>query len=149
LNSAEAGAGHTILPDLRRGLVKGLSTCWLLVKVVFPLYILVNILKDSGALARLAVVFAPAMKYLGLPGEAALALVAGNVGNIYAGLAVMAPLGLAPRQVTIMGLVLGLSHSLIIEGAVFRKMGARPILLSLFRLSVALAAGALVNLVMP
>ncbi len=141
-------AGASLPADLKRGLGKGLRTSLLLVKVVFPLYILVNILKDSGALARLAAVFAPAMRYLGLPGEAALAIVAGNVGNIYAGLAVMAPLGLTPRQVTVMGLVLGLSHSLIIEAAVFRKMGARPVLLSLFRLGIALAAGVAVNRVM-
>ncbi len=150
MTEGEAAAGGlTLVEDARRGLVKGLGTALLLVKVVFPLYILVELLKDAGILERVAVVFAPAMRFLGLPGEAALAILAGNVGNMYAGLAVMAPLHLDQRQITVMGLVLGLSHSLIIEAAVFQKMGTRPVLLSIFRFAMSLAAGWALHLVMP
>ncbi len=132
-----------------RGVRKGVRTCVFLVKVVFPVYILVNWMKDSGLLAEAAAPFVPLMRFLGLPGEAALAIIAGNLGNIYAGLAVAAPLGLAPRQVTILGLVLGLSHSLLIEAAVFQRMGASPVRLSLFRFGISLAAGAGLSLVLP
>jgi hypothetical protein len=150
LEAGSGGEGALPLRDsLRRGIARGLQTAVFLVKIVFPLTILVSVLRDSGVLARMAGVFAPLMKYLDLPGEAALAIIAGNLGNIYAGLAVLAPLGLDPRQMTIVGLMLGISHSLILEAAVFQRMGARPVGMSIFRFAASVGAGLILVWVMP
>jgi hypothetical protein len=149
LSREEDGEPSRYLLSLQRGLRKGAATAFGLVKVVFPLYVLVNFLKDSGLLAKMAIFFAPLMKFVGLPGEAALAILAGNIGNIYAGLAVIGPLGLSPKQVTVVGLMLGLSHSLIVEAAVIHRMGARPVPISLFRFFLSATAGLILNAVMP
>lgn len=150
MKEATAGEGEPALgKSLQRGLYKGLRSSVLLVKIVFPLYIAVNFLKDSGLLSGISGFFSPLMVHLGLPGEAALAILAGNLGNMYAALAVVGPLGLTVKQLTIVGLMLGLSHTLIIESAVFYRIGARPVPVAFFRFFLSIAAGLVLNLVMP
>lgn len=69
----------------KRGLYKGLSTTWSLSKVVVPIYVAVTFLSFTPLLQKIASFFAPLMKWVGLPGEASLAIVMGNVLNIYVG----------------------------------------------------------------
>jgi hypothetical protein len=131
---------------LRTGFVDGLRTALKLCKFVVPLYVAVELLKAAGLVERLGHLFAPLMRLFGLPGEAAFAFVAAFLLNLYAAIAVLAPLDLSSWQVTQCGLMLGIAHNLVVEGGVLGSTGARGGLLTLCRLLLAAAAGLLLEL---
>jgi hypothetical protein len=113
-------------PLWRQGLFAGLgrskALVWFLLKTILPLYVATEILKASGLLAYISSFLAPVMGLFGLPAEAAAVLTAGLLVNLYAAAAVAAPLGLDWAQVSVIGLILGIAHSLVVEGAVVRGL---------------------------
>jgi hypothetical protein len=138
------------LADLiKDGTRQGLFAFYSLLKVMAPVYILVSILRYFHLLDYLAGYFAPFMKYVGLPGTAAPAVVLGWGINIYAAIAAFASLGLTARQVTILGVMLGTSHTLFMETAVVGKMKARPMIILALRLIVGIALGVILNILLP
>lgn len=126
---------------LQRGLARSRAFVWFLLKTLLPLYLATELLKASGLLAWLAGYLAPVMGWWGLPGEAAAALCAGLFINLYAAAAVAAPLGLSWQQVSVLGLILGIAHSLLVETAVVRGLTPSYKELTLLRLGLGLAAG--------
>jgi len=138
------------IPDiptrLRTGFVGGLQTSLKLIKFVLPLYVAVALLKETPVVDLLGRLFSPLMGLFGLPGEAAFAFIAAFLLNLYAAIAVMAPLELTPWQVTQCGLMMGIAHNLLLEGAVLGSTGARGGLLTLCRLLIAAGAGLLLEL---
>lgn len=133
---------------LKRGLYKGLSTTWVLSKVVVPIYVLVTFLSFTPVLAKIAELCEPFMKYVGLPGEASLALVVGNALNIYAALGVITSLHLNPREVTIIAMMLLMSHTIFVESAVAGKCGINPYLIAALRMVLAIISGIILNIFM-
>lgn len=132
----------------KRGFHKGLSTTWLLAKVVVPIYVLVTFLSFTPFLKQIADFCSPFMKYIGLPGEASLALVVGNVLNIYGALGVMSSLQLNAKEINIIALMLLLSHTIIVESAVAGKCGINPWFIGLSRIILAILAGIILNIVL-
>ncbi len=126
---------------LRTGLSGGIATSWKLLKVMLPLYVAMDLLKGTAAMETLGAVFAPAMGPFGLPGPAALAFVAAFLLNLYAAIAIIVPLHLTPWQVTQCGLMMGIAHNLLVEGAVLSSTGVRGWLLTAGRIAIAAAAG--------
>ncbi|MGQ9678041.1 MAG: nucleoside recognition domain-containing protein [bacterium] len=110
--------------------------------IVAPVYTLVTYLKYTSLLASFAQFMAPLMRFFRLPGEAAMALILGNFINIYAALGAITALKISGQQLTVLSLMLLISHSQILETAVFFQIGAKWWLLWFVRLAVALAAGA-------
>jgi len=135
--------------SLYEGLRQGLYSFYTLFKIMTPVYILISILKEIAVLEILAGYFSPFMKFLGLPGETALAVVLGWTVNLYAAIAAFAGLGLSIRQVTILAVMLGISHSHFMETAIISRMKARPWLILLIRIVTSLFIGALMNLILP
>jgi hypothetical protein len=142
---------ETAVPDLRTriatGLRGGLETSWKLIRFVLPLYILVDLLKGTAAVEWAGARFAPLMTLFGLPGEAAFAFIAAFLLNLYAAIAIMAPLELSPWQVTQCGLMMGIAHNLLLEGGVLGSTGARGGMLTLCRLLIAGVTGLVLELV--
>lgn len=136
------------IDTLKRGLHKGLSTTWLLTKVVVPIYVLVTFLSFTPVLNHIADFCSPLMKYVGLPGEASLALVVGNVLNIYGALGVISSLQLNVKEINIIALMLLLSHTIIVESAVAGKCGINPWFIGLCRVILAILAGIILNLLL-
>ncbi|HBT84084.1 MAG: hypothetical protein A2091_02995 [Desulfuromonadales bacterium GWD2_61_12] len=130
---------------LRTGLSGGWQTTLKLLKFVVPLYIAVDLLKQTPAIDVLGALFAPLMGWFGLPGEAAFAFIAAFLLNLYAAIAVMAPLDLSPWQVTQCGLMMGIAHNLLVEGGVLGSTGTRGGVLTLCRLLLAAATGLLLE----
>ncbi|MBI4727594.1 nucleoside recognition protein [candidate division TA06 bacterium] len=126
---------------LLSGLKKGLDSFWQLMKMVAPVYTAICILRATPAMDWFASFCAPAMKCFGLPGESALALIVGNLVNLYASIGVIAGLKLQPQQLTLLSLMLLISHSQILESAVFAQIKTRYLLLSLFRFLLSLFLG--------
>lgn len=130
---------------LRRGVSGGLRTSLTIVKITFPLYVAVDLLKGTEAIRALGEFFSPAMGLFGLPGEAAFAFVAAFLLNLYAAIAILVPLGLTPFQVTQCGLMMGIAHNLLVEGGVLRSTGTQAGVLTLFRVVASASAGLLLH----
>ncbi|HVN22710.1 MAG TPA: nucleoside recognition domain-containing protein [Syntrophorhabdales bacterium] len=131
---------------LQRGLTNGLSITFMMVKVIVPCYIAIEIIKHSGLIDIISRACTPFMSIFGLPGEAALCLVAGYIINIYAAIAVLTPLGLPAKDVTVIALMLGICHSLTIETPITKKTGANASLLLLVRIALSLFSGVVLHL---
>jgi spore maturation protein SpmB len=131
----------------KRGLADGITTALTLLKVVLPVFAVIKIMEHTPVIGWISEVFDPLMRFVGLPGEAALAVVTGMLFNFYAALGIILALGLSAWQLTIMAVILSCCHELVLETAIIKKTGisAWPILG--IRLFTAFAAGAVMNLV--
>ena len=138
---------HSAIKPLKMGMVKGLSIVYDMVKVIVPCYIGIEFMKHFGLIEIISRLFRPFMKLFGLPGEAALGLIAGYFINLYAAIAVLTPLNLSGRQITVMALILGISHSLPIETSVTQKTGVSWAVLLGARIGLSLISGVFVNIV--
>lgn len=118
------------------GVMKVASLWWLL-----PLFVLIQLLKDSGWLEKASRWMAPILRPLRLPGAAGLPMVAGlTIGLTYgAGVIIQsAEEGKLSRdQLTVMTVFLGICHALIEETILFTAVGANGLLLITIRFGVA------------
>lgn len=100
-----------------------MSSAWLILKLVVPLYILSDFLLYYDLLRHISFLFTPLTELLHLPAEAAVAVAGGMLLNVYAAIAFAAPLGLTAYQWTILGIFLGVCHALVVESAIMAKLG--------------------------
>ncbi|MFD1435482.1 nucleoside recognition domain-containing protein [Kroppenstedtia eburnea] len=128
-----------------RGVRSGLITSWELGKVIFPVTLLVSILQHTPVIDWFVRGLTPIMSWIGLPGEAAIPLVLGNLLNLYAGIGAILSLDLTVKQVFILALMLSFSHNLLVESAVCRRVGISVFLVMGVRISLALLAAVLVQ----
>jgi len=131
-----------------KGTKSGLKTTWELTKIIVPVYFVVTFLKHTFLLEFISNVFKPFMNIIGLPGEAAIVLVLGNMVNIYAAIGAIATLTLTPKEITIIAVMLSFSHSLFMETAVAKKTGINVLIILTIRLSLALASGLILNILL-
>lgn len=130
-----------LLDSVKTGLKKGLETTWLLAKVMVPVYLFVTILKSTPIIDWITVLFEPIMGIFGLPGEAAIVLVLGNVLNLYAAIGALKAIELTAIQITIIAMMLSFSHSLLVETAVIKKLGFKVSHNLMIRMGLAVIAG--------
>ena len=135
--SAPPGFGRTIITGAGRGVRAFLQ----LFLIVAPVYTVVTFLKYTPVIRVFAQFMAPLMRLFGLPGEAALAVILGNFINLYAGLGAVTALKITSAQLTVLSLMLLLSHSQILETAVFFQIRAKWWLLWFIRLVTSFLAG--------
>ncbi|MCU0664978.1 MAG: hypothetical protein MUC50_21985 [Myxococcota bacterium] len=134
---------------LAKGLRSGLKTSIYLVSLVVPVSLCVTLLRHFGLLELLAKIVAPVLDLFGLPETAAISLVTGALVNCYSGIAAMGPIPLTSRQVTILALMILICHNLVVEGAVQKKSGSSARGITALRISFAMVAALLLNLLMP
>ncbi len=103
---------HTVSRLAKPGLLTSLDFG----KAIVPAYVIVALLREFGLLTYLTHALQPLMGLLGLRSDCALALVAGYVVGLYAGAGAAAALQLTVKEMTILGTMLGIAHSLVIEG---------------------------------
>ena len=123
------------------GAWRGLRAFIKLMTIVAPVYTAVTLLRYTPVIRIFAGWMAPMMKLFGLPGEAALAFIIGNVVNLYGGLGAVTALHISKAQLTVLALMLLLSHSQILETAVFFQIRAKWWMLWAMRLLVSFTAG--------
>lgn len=131
---------------IQRGLQQGLYVTWTLGKVIFPITLIVTILQYTPVLPWIIDQIRPLMGLLGLSGEAAVPLVLGNALNLYAGIAAIVSFDFTVKEVFILAVMLSFSHNLFIESTVASKVGVSWWLISGIRISLALAAATVINL---
>jgi spore maturation protein SpmB len=66
------------------GLLSGLRTAWRLGRIIFPVTLAVGLLRYTAVYDFLLSGLTPVMGLFGLPQEAAVALLLGNLLNLYA-----------------------------------------------------------------
>lgn len=135
-----------IVEHFKNGFNSGIKISKKIVIFTFPFYIAVDLLKQLNILKYFDAIFSPVMKLFGLPGEASIGILSGMLLNLYAAIAALSPLELTAKQMTIVGLFLGIAHNLIIETVVLSRTGVRGSVVLFTRISVAFVAAFLVNL---
>jgi len=130
----------------RNGFANGLKTSFLLLKVIIPVFALIKILEHTPVIGWISQFCDPLMGFVGLPGEAALAVVTGMFLNFYAAIGIIIALGLTAWQITIIAVILSCCHELVIESAIIKKTGIRAWPILGIRLATALGAGVMLNL---
>ncbi|KYG33766.1 hypothetical protein AZF04_16140 [Alkalihalobacillus trypoxylicola] len=131
---------------LKRGLLVGLETTWTLGKIIFPITILVTILGYTPILGYIATLLSPLLGVIGLPGEAAIPLVMGNLLNLFAGIGAILTLDLTVKEVFILATMLSFSHNLLIESAVAKKVGIKISVVLAVRIGLAIFSAFMINL---
>jgi len=126
-----------VYTTLRRGVINGLGTTWLLGKVIFPVTLIVTILSHTAVFDTLIRWISPAMGWLGLPGKAAVPLVFGNLLNLYAGIGAILSMHLTVKSVFILAVMMSFSHSLLVECGVASRVGIKVWVMIVIRLGLA------------
>lgn len=137
-----------LMDSTKRGFKKGLITLWRLTKIIVPVYFFVTFLKMTPILGIISLWFEPAMKLIGLPGEASLVLVLGNFVNLFAGIGAIASLNLDIKQITILAVMLSFSHNLLLESAVAKRTGVSLFIVVSIRLILAIISGLMLNIIL-
>jgi len=130
------------------GIKSGLKTTWLLTKIIVPVYFFITFLKHTPVLGWISSIFSPVMKLVGLPGEAAIALVLGNTVNLFAAIGAIASLTLTSKEATIIAVMLSFSHSLFMETAVVKKTGISVSIVLGIRFGLAIISGIVLNIIL-
>jgi spore maturation protein SpmB len=130
----------------QNGFANGLKTSFLLLKVIIPVFALIKILEHTPVIGWISQYCDPLMRFVGLPGEAALAVVTGVFLNFYAAIGIIIALGLTAWQITIIAVILSCCHELVIETAIIKKTGIRAWPILGIRLATAFGAGVILNL---
>jgi hypothetical protein len=123
--------------QLRQSLQSSFSSGLLILKLVVPFYILADILLYFDLLRPVSLLFSPVTSVLQLPAETAMAITAGIFLNLYAAVAFAAPLGLSAYEWTILGVFLGVCHSLPVENSIMKKLGIGFLYSTFLRVSMA------------
>ena len=131
----------------KRGSADGFKTALGLLKVILPVFTVIKVLEHTPAIVWISQVFDPFMRFVGLPGEAALAVVTGMLFNFYAALGIILALGLSAWQITIVAVILCCCHELVLETAIIKKTGISAWAILGIRFFTAISAGAVMNLV--
>lgn len=120
-----------------------------LLKVMVPAIIVVKILDLLGGTQWLAEVLAPFMKLVGLPEQLGLVWATAILTNIFTSMVVFvdttAQLELSVAQVSVIGILILISHSVPIEGAVAKMVGVSWRLTIGLKIGGGLLLAALVN----
>ena len=128
---------------------QALKVSWMLLKIYIPISFLTAFLDQVGFLDLIEPVFEPFMKLLGLPGDAALVLLAAWVNNLFAAIAAASVIELTFRQLTIIAIITGFAHNLILETTVLVKLKMGRVGIAFARIVFSLLMGMLLNLIMP
>ena len=124
---------------------------WTLVKIMVPVLLLTKILQDLGVITWIGHALTPVMGLVGLPGDMALVWAAGMLVSPYLSLMMFATLApsapLSVAQVTVLGSMILMAHSLLVELRVVQKSGLRISVQLLLRIGGALFYGWLLHVI--
>lgn len=113
------------------------DTTKIIIKTILPLFILAELLNYFELLNKIAFIFEPVSRILNLPADATLAIMSGVFINLYGAIALGASIELNVYEWTVLGLFLGVAHSLPIESAILKKIGISWIFSITFRILMA------------
>ena len=109
---------------------------WTLYKLMIPIIIVIKIVEEMGGITLLSEWLSPLMSFVGLPSEMGLVWATTLLTNIYAGLLVFMNTNaeLSVAQVSVLGSLMLIAHSLPIEAAVAKRAGVSVLATMILRL---------------
>lgn len=116
-----------------------------LFKLMIPVILIVKFIEEMGGIAYISMALGPLMDLVGLPAEMGLVWATTMIVNIYGGMilfvSMSTPEPLSVAQVTVLGSMMLVAHSLPIEGRIAQKAGVSLVYTSLLRFGGALLLG--------
>jgi hypothetical protein len=109
--------------SFRHSLKSALKSAFIILKLIIPIYILADVLFYYNTLSYVSFLVEPLTSFLHLPPQSALSIISGMFLNLYAAIAFAAPIGLSPKEWTILAVFLGICHALVVETVVMKKIG--------------------------
>ena len=135
----------SLMKTARKLLQNAVHTSITLFKIIIPISIITRLLQQWGIIDYIGIALAPIMELVGLPGEMGLVWATSMATNIYGGLVVFASLGpgldLTVAQVSVLGTMILIAHSLPVEAMIAQKAGTRLRITLTIRLAGALLLG--------
>lgn len=138
-----------VLKCIKTALPQGTKTAIWLLKITIPVSFAVFLLDYSGWINIFAGFVAPALKIIGLSGEATVILLTSFFTNVYSAIAVMTTLGTGYREGTIVAVMCLISHSFIVETVIQRKTGSNAVRMVMTRITASILAAIFLNLILP
>ncbi len=121
------------------------SISYHLFKLMIPIIIIVKIIEEMGGIKYIAFALEPFMEMVGLPASMGLVWATTMITNIYAGMVIFITMSpnetLTVAQVTVLGSMMMIAHSLPIEVRIVQKAGVRVIYTLIIRIGGALLLG--------
>lgn len=139
---------YRLLVSACRGIRDSVSLVGIISTYILPSMVVMQVLTRTGIISRIGQWMYPYMRFFGLPGEASLALFTGYIISPISGLTILATLSPNVRELTILGTMLGICHSAILEGPIAYRAGAPLRAFMASRLVGSIAAGYVLNLVL-
>jgi len=140
-----------ITTEIKDALKETIFTTFELLKIMIPISIVVKILGKLGIIAILGDFLAPIMGLVGLPGDFGLVWATAMITNIYGGLLVFFSLSvknpLTVAQVTVLGTMILVAHTLLIESRITQKAGVRLWFMLSLRVLGAFILGWVLNII--
>lgn len=122
----------------------------ILLKVMVPALIFVRLLQELGAVDELGTLLSPVMSLVGLPASMGIVWATTLLTNVFTGVIVFFQIAgdtaLTVEQVTVLGTLMLIGHSLPVEGAVARRAGVPWWITILLRVGGALFLGAVIHI---
>lgn len=136
--------------SIKRLFQDAFSSYLILIRLMVPALIIVKALDMMGGTQLLATLLEPVMRMVGLPAEVGIVWAAAMLTSIYTALAIFADvstgLTLSVAQVSVLGTMILVAHSLPVEGAVAKATGVPWPATLLIRLGGALVIGSALNI---
>ncbi len=135
----------------RSVIFESLKVYGVLLKIMIPTLIVVKVLQELGAMQVIGSILAPVMSLTGLPPELGIVWATTLLTNMFAGIVVFTgmagELSLTVEQVTVLGSLMLIGHSIPIEGAVARRAGVPWWVTIVLRVGGALIFGSILHFV--
>lgn len=133
--------------DIKAAIIQATRVSLSLFRIMIPIIVGVKLLQELGIITYVAMPLSPLMGLMGLPGEMGLVWATAMINNIYGGMIVFVSLypdcSLTTAQVTILGTMILIAHSMPIELEIARKSGNRFTFQCLMRIGSAIIVGIL------
>ena len=126
---------------LKSGFLSGLKCSWFLIKIIIPVYFLITVFKHTPVMDWLMRIFEPTMAVFHLPGEAAVPIITGFFLDEYGVIAAIKAVELTGFSVTMVAIMSLVAHSLVVEGAILKKMDMSVTFFTVTRLTSAVVVG--------
>ena len=140
-----------ITTEIKDTFKETIFTTFELLKIMIPISIIVKILGELGIIEIAGDFLAPIMRVVGLPGDFGLVWATAMITNIYGGLVVFFSLSvknsLTVAQVTVLGTMILVAHTLLIESRITQKAGVRLWFMLSLRVLGAFILGWILNII--
>lgn len=141
---------HHLRDAIRRFALDVLQAYWSMVKVMVPALLIVKLLDMAGGTRLIGALLSPLMALVGLPEQTGIVWASIMLTNMYTGLALfftlLPQMQMTVAQVTVLGTLMLICHSLPVEGAIAKSAGISWRVTLALRIGGSLLLGALLNL---